>query len=619
MDELYRDAKTETPYGKVCQDLLADGKVGQVCIYTCNPFALLYHACSKSEMFFQFLKGIVNNTADGYLDIAVYLDKATPGNNRRPDDGRSMQCLYWTVVEFPGWFISRRNGWIPFGYVLVKDQKEMQLTDTMLVRFLMRRFGVSSDQLSFQGGFGLEGEAGGTDVLIFRVKAFLSIADGEQHNKTFNLKGHFATVPCRICKNCMGRCAYFTDPYLVHVHSEEYEKLDYMSPEELNGLADELKVLAETGRPSALAKREQEVGLKYDPTALLWDLEVRAMLRPPLSFYPDFMHVFFASGGLAQYELNGMILFLEVRYAIEATDVDTWIANVKTPSGMSKISKKFFAPRVVRTWGARIRAFASEVMTAIVLLGFFVDVCIKPQAEAQGDIQAMEYIHCFELLRVIMSILQRGDMADIPAGRVAMQLHHALYKRFYHCIPKLHSQPHIFDFWELWKRLLSCFGPERHHKLMKKVMNFTYRRGPQTTLAYDVRNWISNLNLPELYMPYHLSGKIRTAALCLEMGPYEIIFNAWAATMNTPQGTMAKNDILQYKTSGGMSVGKCCGFARDSSGHNLVAIAIPLCAQDDGSWLPVQGILQLVPAVALVGGVPYFEQNGAFHLLMHAS
>ena len=341
MDELYRDAKTETPYGKVCQDLLADGKVGQVCIYTCNPFALLYHACSKSEMFFQFLKGIVNNTADGYLDIAVYLDKATPGNNRRPDDGRSMQCLYWTVVEFPGWFISRRNGWIPFGYVLVKDQKEMQLTDTMLVRFLMRRFGVSSDQLSFQGGFGLEGEAGGTDVLIFRVKAFLSIADGEQHNKTFNLKGHFATVPCRICKNCMGRCAYFTDPYLVHVHSEEYEKLDYMSPEELNGLADELKVLAETGRPSALAKREQEVGLKYDPTALLWDLEVRAMLRPPLSFYPDFMHVFFASGGLAQYELNGMILFLEVRYAIEATDVDTWIANVKTPSGMSKISKKF--------------------------------------------------------------------------------------------------------------------------------------------------------------------------------------------------------------------------------------------------------------------------------------
>ena len=191
-DELYRIANSLTPYGVVCRYGQAPGRNGTLDIYFCSPFALLSLATTRSQMFFNLLKYLTDSTPGAMLDIAFYLDKAVPGNQNRPDVGRSMQCVYWTIVQLPSWFLSRRNGWIPFCYVAVKDQKDFELSDSVLVRFLIRSFGVSSDRLSFTNGFSLQGPNG--DTLIVKVNRFVCIADGEQHSKTFSLKGHSGTI-----------------------------------------------------------------------------------------------------------------------------------------------------------------------------------------------------------------------------------------------------------------------------------------------------------------------------------------------------------------------------------------------------------------------------------------
>ena len=157
--EVYKVANAITAYGEVCCTSKVQGKSGELEIYHVNPFALLEHAASIS-LFSEFLAKLVASDPDHMLDIVYYLDKATPGNDKRPDHGRSCQCVYFTFLQFPAWFRSRRNGWIPFTYILVEDQKEATLTDPMLVRFLVRTFDCPDAELAFSKGICVRGHAG---------------------------------------------------------------------------------------------------------------------------------------------------------------------------------------------------------------------------------------------------------------------------------------------------------------------------------------------------------------------------------------------------------------------------------------------------------------------------
>ena len=75
---------------------------------------------------------------DGYLTVVFYLDEARPGNVHRPEHARLSQCLYWSIKEVPAWFRSRRAGWLPFVYVLVREMAKAGVDDSMLARFFIR-------------------------------------------------------------------------------------------------------------------------------------------------------------------------------------------------------------------------------------------------------------------------------------------------------------------------------------------------------------------------------------------------------------------------------------------------------------------------------------------------
>jgi hypothetical protein len=265
--ELYKLPNTLTPYGTVCHTSLVRGKNGELEIYHVNPFAMLQHATQSFSMFRDFFAKVVRGSPHGRIDLVYYLDRCTPGNVRRPDDGRSAQCIYWTVLQFPTWFKSRQNGWIPFAYVSVAGQKHVDLNDSALVRFLVRTFDSNDAQLAFSKGFGVPGP--GDDILIVRASGQLIVADWDQHVKTFNLKGYHGSVPCGICKNIVGRCEYFEDEYLVHLHSSDYGRFDKHTPASFRELTERIKHIADHGTPSALLAEQQYTGITYDPEGLL--------------------------------------------------------------------------------------------------------------------------------------------------------------------------------------------------------------------------------------------------------------------------------------------------------------------------------------------------------------
>ena len=85
--ELYTVANIDTPHGTVCQLSQVVGKAGsQLGMYFASPFAVVSCACARSDGFFHLLASILEK--HGAIDVLFYLDRATPGNTRRPDLGR---------------------------------------------------------------------------------------------------------------------------------------------------------------------------------------------------------------------------------------------------------------------------------------------------------------------------------------------------------------------------------------------------------------------------------------------------------------------------------------------------------------------------------------------------
>ena len=118
---------------------------------------------------------------------------------------------------------------------------------------------------------------------------------------------------------------------------------------------------------------------------------------------------------------------------------------MKKVKSAERLTKTFFQDRIVDRPNAHIKAFAGECLTAVVLLGFFVDVVIAPR-----KIAALEYfIDCFQLLRMILQVLQGGDIGKVPLLRDMLRLHQQLFLQCYPLCnkPKNHQVLHIPDFW----------------------------------------------------------------------------------------------------------------------------------------------------------------------------
>ena len=591
-------AKTQTPYGNVAQDLIIDGIDGPMPIYFASPFAFLYVACDKSPRFANMLATMLRDSG-GNLDIVYYLDKARPGNPLMPCAGRLTQCMYWSIVQFPHWWRSRENGWMPLSYIFVKDQESANVPDSMLVRDVVRLLNNERSCFSLTSGFAVP--SGDGRMMMVKVRRQLTVSDWEQTQKTFSLKGPNGTVPCGICQNVVGRRQYFpADGTLVHVHSPEYDKFEMRTTASFSQAVELLKSTARTN-PGKLKHFEQCLGIKYEPHGVMFDDATFGRLSPPMAMFPDWMHDFVASGGVAQWELNNLINVLGEK-GIGKEDIDAWAQRITLPRSYAYISKTFFQDRV--TANGHIKAFASEVLACIELICFFLDEVVRSHA----DDELVRYLDCFALLRIILTILKRGLSKDIPLLRRVIQMHHVLYFSLHKLIPKIHNAAHIADFWAYWGCLLSCFGPERHHRLLKKVMSWSYRGAQRTTLCYDVWSWMDRLGKDSTHIPYHLIGTIKPVNLSI----CGVSVSATSASMQTPLGGLVKNDLLQYKQNGRLCIGFINCFAQCGGNDKVFVVVVP-CVHLVSWRRGDASEICIVEMGAICGPVFYYEDAGIVH------
>ena len=138
-----------------------------------------------------------------------------------------------------------------------------------------------------------------------------------------------------------------------------------------------------------------------------------------------------------------------------------------------------------------------------------------------------------------------------------------------------------------------------------------------TTLAYDIKTWMQNLDRPDLYLAVHLSGKVRAVAAQVLLPHRAITFEAWPAHLNTPMGLLATGDMLQFTTDSGEYLGLALGFGRVAATLEHVSFVTPMAFQD-AIWRKMLGTISLVPSHAIVGAVPYFEHGDGYCALLIA-
>ena len=215
-----------------------------------------------------------------------------------------------------------------------------------------------------------------------------------------------------------------------------------------------------------------------------------------------------------------------------------------------------------------------------------------------------------------------ADYSQIQTCREAMKTHHDLYNKLYHRIAKLHAQYHVLDFWEYWGILLSCFAPERHHKLMKRVNRFVKGQRKNTDLAYDVHFWLKNLLDPTTFMGTCLTRPRYDWAYHLQWpGEGLITCTTRAAAMQTPKGSYTRGDLLQYKEGGVDKIGIAFGFASTNSARIPYLVFLYPCVQaTDTLWNKQTDSFAAIRAELVISALMYsaFDATGAIALsLIH--
>ena len=153
-------------------------------------------------------------------------------------------------------------------------------------------------------------------------------------------------------------------------------------------------------------------------------------------------------------------------------------------------------------------------------------------------------------------------------------------------------------------------------------MNFAYCHSAKTALAYDIRLWMLMLELPILFKPIHLFGKITACSFDMPWPGYSNPFTVTAsgASMTIEHGLLTKGSLLQYTPDGGgVGVGFALAFTQMAVVFEYGVVVWPY-DRAGAFWVPPPGEYLVVKADAVVDAVPYRKEGAeTLAVLLHPS
>lgn len=141
-----------TPYGTVVQKMPLPLPGLPIWEY-CHPLAFIHYMSTISVAFASTMDTTITAASGTPLRIILYIDEICPGNPLRPDKGRTLQAIYWAILEWPQWLLSRTAAWPCFGTLRTSHAEKLDGFVAELMRRILCVFFPSDDRLpSFAKG-----------------------------------------------------------------------------------------------------------------------------------------------------------------------------------------------------------------------------------------------------------------------------------------------------------------------------------------------------------------------------------------------------------------------------------------------------------------------------------
>lgn len=408
----------------------------------------------------------------------------------------------------------------------------------------------------------------------------------------------------------MWRVPFFEDDSgFGHVLSPMFEKFNRRTVESAAVVVQMLVHTAAHGSQKELDALEQSVGIGYDRDGLLFDPDASAHINFPDCVYWDWMHNWCSSGGVGQYHVNRFALIITETIGMELADLDEFASKVVLPRSSPRLPKHFFKERVQSAKTAHIRAFASEILVAVIVLAMFVQLVLKPTGLLP------DHVRCFEAMQAIFALFKRGLANEITMARDVNRMHHELYMRLYpECgKPKLHYCMHVIDCWERLGILLSCFGAESNHRYSADVFSFSYRKPCTTALVFDVRRLSQAIADGKTFQHTYLASNVKQwdEETLVDLGDCGIARITSSSTeLVGTLGRYFKNDLLEWQIAGDRRLGLCQAFLHMqlANGDVWAAIVDELQHVGHGVWKTVH-TNTVVNASLFVAAVPFVREG----------
>ena len=593
-------ANLETPYGRLVKhvNLLREDNSYFSLAYAC-PFALFWYLCQESPYFFPFLVtfcGLMTTAS-----LVFYMDETRPGNVLRPDLARAMHGLFWGIADLPDWFRAKRVFWIPFAHVPSREMCRIRGGPSAVYLKVCEVFWPIPIGLHHFERTGVE-----TRGRTIKFQYGFMIVDEKCEKEVGGLKGAAGVKCCMSCLNCIRTQRPIpAGSGLVKFSEADMSKFERNTPEILSAALDHLAAQKGVLNKTRFAELEVQLGITYEGCVLLYS-PYRDMINLPTARFTDWFHDLLASGGVYQLLVNEVVLDVLEGTRLSLEDIDGFHADVRLPEG-SRLSKTFFADRVVEKRGAHLKGFAADTISAVFVLCFMFECVFEdPAALAQQR-------RLCTLARESLEILLAGDKAVRLADRldhVLEQLQVLLLTLYPWCdVPKIHLMRHIKDGLIHFRKNMSCGGGERLHRRSKELGRFAYKHAQDTILVRTVKALVDDFKKEDSFSHTVFEGKARTLVV---LGARR---ESWASVRVGHNRTRAR-DVVHW-VLGGRCLGRVRGIVR-CEGRAIASVAV-LSPLADGTLSCAVLREVVVECAVLEGSLPYIEVGeNTFKVLMPA-
>ena len=543
---------TDTPYGYLVEEMaipLGDNDDQLKLLYV-NPFAFLHHLCRTNTGFSKIVKTYLKNQTNS---IIIYFDETRPGNVLRPDYARMVLSVYWTFKELPEYLRCRTAGWFPFTFVRNSKVAEIQGGTSRIAAEVLRKF-FNNDNTGFNMSVGVRCETDGENTFV-RANLAGILGDEKALKESLGVTGSSGTKPCLACKNVSSkRTDVSGHDYFVTLDCCKYELLDLHTDATFWEMVELLRAKKPLLKKKQFDRLQQSLGLKFDEDNLLFQNDLRTVVKPVSGIFWDWMHVL-VSHGLADVELG---LFGEalVQAGISIQNLEDFVREFQ---GLSHKFGKNFLTKRLKGDGVAFKGFSSELLDLLPLIKAFVDMVLVPTGTLKPQCDS------FMELCNIVDFMTLGDKAlnYVDALKKTIEKHHSLFLTAYdsqNCTPKFHYTMHLPHVLQQLNINVSCFVTERKHRLSKLIASRTFANFENTLLrdfllrTVDEYNDQSVLDMETLEKDVPLQNQQLLEAFVDAVPNTTQIFASTSARIAV--GTVKRNTLVLVKTDDNFQVAK---------------------------------------------------------------